>query len=515
VPPVLRSYQHRAIDDARQARRSGHRRIILTAPTGSGKSVMASAMIARAVELGDRVLVIGHRKELISQFYVHLQRVGITPGIMRGDDERTDPSSPVQVGTVQTLVRRDLPRADLVVVDEAHRVPGASYEQVLGRYAKATVLGLTATPCRLDGKPLKEHFDAMVHSAGYSELIDAGAIVAPIVYAPKKAPDLSKVRTVAGDYHEGQLESAMMEVVGDVVTEWQKHAGGRQTVVFAVGIDHSRELVARFKEAGVRAAHLDGSTPDVERDQLLLDLATGAITVLCNVGVCTEGWDCPPVKCCVMARPTKSLTLWMQCAGRILRPYCSICRFPCAEHPSDVPVILDHAGNVDRHGLPHEDREWSLDGTAKRKTETRYRTCPACYAYVTGSPCPVCGHVAPVAHREVKKSDGVLERIDQAIQKEKSADPKRAYFDSQVDIARKRGFKPGYASAKYKEKYGDWPSWAWSQSVKADHFKDEEWKARISKHEREKAFWNERKSAPEHPAPEEPDDPMYFDVSDL
>lgn len=495
MSPTLRPYQSRCLDAARQARRSGARRILLVAATGSGKSVMACSMIARAVALGDSVLVIGHRKELIDQFYVHLGRVGIVPGILRGSDERTDPSARVQVGTIQTLVRRDLPPASLVIVDEAHRTPGDSYARVLQAYPRATVLGLTATPCRLDGQPLAEYFDVLVESAPYSELIDAGAIVAPIVYAPRKAPDLSTVRKVAGDYDEGQLDTVMRapHVIGDVVDTWLERAQGRRTVVFAVSVAHSKELCSEFQTEGVRAAHLDGTTPEDERAQILLDLETGKLQVVCNVGVLTEGWDQPSVKCCVMARPTLSLTFHMQTAGRVLRPWCPECRFACCIHQSQKPILLDHAGNVARHGLPHEDRVWSLDGKAKLKSETKARVCPSCYAYVEGMPCPLCGYAPPVAKRELRKAPGVLERIDSAIARERAADPQRAFYDAQVDSARKKGFKPGFASAKYKEKFGGWPPWAWSQATLASY--DAEWRERVTKRERERAFWLENQAA--------------------
>ena len=509
----LREYQKSAIEAARAARRAGHRRILLSAPTGSGKTVMAVAMIARALELGARALVVAHRKELIDQFFSQLLRAGITAGVMRADDVRTDATLPVQLGTIQTLGRRDLPPADIVFVDEAHRCPGESYQRVLAAYPAATIFGLTATPARLDGKPLREHFDVLVPVAAYSTLIDAGAIMAPIVYAPVRPPNLDRVRRVAGDYHEGDLETLMMgaHVIGDVVRTWLARADGRSTVVFAVGIEHSQALVARFRASGVRCEHLDGTTPEDERTAILMRLELGTTQVVCNVGVLCEGWDQPRVKCCVMARPTLSLTLWMQCAGRILRPY--------GDQP---PVILDHSGNVDRHGLPHEDRQWSLDGVVKRTSAVQARVCAGCYAYVDRMPCPLCGYATEREERKVKERDGVLERVDANIKKERAAassDPKRAYFDAQVEMARSKGFKPGYAAAKYKEKFDDqWPPWAWTQAVKSDYAKDEYWQERVAKRAREREFWQDRqkaaeqlaKTTPEAPPPEEYDDGIPF-----
>jgi len=508
----LRAYQVSAIEAARAARRAGHRRICIQAPTGSGKTVIAVAVIASAVaQFGSRVLVVAHRKELIDQFWSQLYRAGITAGVMRADDERTDTQLPIQVGTVQTLTRRDLPNADLVFVDEAHRCPGDSYQRILAGYPKATVFGLTATPARLDGKPLREHFDQLVPVASYSALIDAGAIVAPIVYAPRTPPNLSKVKKVAGDYHEGELQDVMMgaHVVGDVVRTWLERAEGRSTVVFAVGIEHSRALIERFRDAGVSCEHLDGTTPEDERERILVELEEGKLQLVSNVGVLCEGWDQPRVKCCVMARPTLSLTLWMQCAGRILRPW--------GDRP---PVILDHSGNVDRHGLPHEDREWSLEGSVKRARETSsYRVCAGCYAYVETMPCRLCGFAEERRARKVKERDGVLERVDANIAKERSADPKRAFFDMQAELARSKGFKPGYAAAKYREKFGDqWPPWAWSQQLKREYEADQYWQDRVAKRTREREFWLDRQKAAEDLAKNaEPvsDEPEGFDVSDL
>jgi DNA repair protein RadD len=516
--PTLRPYQVRTIERAREERRAKRRRILIVAPTGSGKSVVACEMIRVAVEKGARVLVIVHRRELVGQFYVHLQRVGITSGIMRGDDERTDPSASVQVGTIQTLVRRELPTADLVFIDEAHRTPGDSYDRVVSAYPNATICGLTATPCRTDGQPLKEHFDTIVECASYSELIDSGAIVAPVVYVPKRAPDLSKVSKVAGDYNEGQLESAMMAIVGDVAKEWLTHAAEAKTVIFAVTVAHSKEIVQQFRDAGItRIAHLDGTTPEAERAQILCDLEIGKLQIVSNVGVLGEGWDQPSVKCVVMAFATLSLTRMMQVAGRALRPYCRECRFACGVHKSEVPVILDHGGNVERHGLPHEDREWSLDGKAKRKSDARYHTCPACYAYVAVSPkCSVCGHVFVGKPREVKKVDGVLERINAQIAKEQ-VDPKRDFFDKRVAEAKKKGFAPGWPSVKFKEKFGAWPSWAWSQSVKADHARDADWQIRIGERAKDREKWaainaeKERASQAQHEASAPVDEPAEFE----
>jgi DNA repair protein RadD len=476
----LRPYQQRAVANILAARAAGSRRILVVAPTGSGKTVIAAHMIEAWHARGKRILVVAHRKELLDQFDVHLRGRGITPGLMRAEDERADPNCPVQLASIATLVRRELPEADVVFVDESHRVPGDSYGRTLAAYPAATVLGLTATPCRLDGKPLREFFDTIIEVARYSELIESGAILAPVVYAPRRGVDLSGVRRVAGEYHEGQLETAMRRphVIGDVVAEWKEHARGRSTVVFAVGIAHSRELCAAFQAEGVAAVHIDGGTSEMDRALALLDLEAGKTQVLCNVGVLCEGWDQPRVKCCVMARPTLSLTLHMQCVGRILRPWGEQC-----------PVVLDHAGNTERHGLPHEDREWSLEtGVAKRVGPPLGHVCGGCYGYVLRSPCELCGYAATVTAREVRTQAGKLAAV------EPSGDPRRAYFDKELARAQNSGFKPGFAGAKYKEKFGEWPPWSWSEAAKAAYALDATWREDVRRRTAERERWQALKA---------------------
>jgi superfamily II DNA or RNA helicase len=469
---------------------------------------MAAELIKKAVEaFSQRVLVVAHRKELIDQFHAVLLQAGLRVGVMRGQDERTDPAAPVQVGTIQTLARRELPKADLVIVDEAHRCPGESYCTLLEAYPLATILGLTATPARLDGKPLSDHFDTLVQVAPYSELIQAGAIVAPTIYAARVLPKLKGVRRTAGDFNEGDLAQAVRHphVVGDVVRSWLRLARLPElgpcheplylpTVLFAVSIEHSKELVQRFGDNGCRAAHLDGSTPEHERERILGDLDAGRLDLVSNVGVLCEGWDQPRVKCLIMTRPTLSLALWMQCAGRILRP-----------HLGQTPLILDHSGNVDRHGMPHEDRVWSLEGKVTRGPVAQaFRMCRSCYAYVVGFPCPICGAEGDVKERRIRNVPGEMHEVTpkRAPPKE-TGDPQRDFFNKAAEEARKKGFVPGYAAVKFKEKFGDrWPPWACIQALKDEFSHDTAWQERVEKRQRERAFWQDKRARSLEAAPE-------------
>lgn len=420
------------------------------------------------------MLFVAHRIELIDQTVETLGRLGITEvGVIRADDKRTAPLMPVQVASIATLVRRELPWVpDLVFIDECHRAMADSYvTYIFDAFPDSVIIGLTASPIRGDGKPLGKktggQFDALEVAATYSDLIRDGFVAEPVIYSCPERPDLSSVHTVAGDFSLDELETAMRKttLTGNIVTEWKRLSEGRRTVVFATGIAHSLEIVSRFHEAGVRAAHIDGSTPEEIRAEIGRKLRDGDLEVISNCSVYAEGWDEPCVKCLVLARPTKSLSLYLQTAGRALRPW------------NDVrPIILDHAGNFDRHGAPHEDREWNIDSPPMSRSEARFKTCPKCYAYIASNAreCPYCGHsfAAEIREREIRETH------DQLVKRDVQADQQQIFFEQQLVKARRLGLKPGFAAFKFKEKYGRWPPWAWSQWANREFAGDEGWKRR-------------------------------------
>jgi DNA repair protein RadD len=477
----LRPYQSNVIERLRARVREGFRRILLVAPTGCGKTEISGALVASArANYSARILFFAHRLELVDQPVKRFAEWGVTEvGVIRADDHRTNAMMPVQVATVQSLSRRDLPLADIVIVDEAHRTAGNSYRKILAAYPDATIIGLTATPCRLDGKPLGDVYDCLEIVESYSSLIKLGFIAEPTVYSTRVPVDLSDVHTRRGDFIDEEVEEVMIapQIVGNVVEEWLAHSERRRTVVYAVTINHSKTMVAKFVEAGVKAEHLDGETPLDERAAILARLASGETELVSNCQVLTEGWDSPSVKCIVMARPTKSLALFMQCVGRGLRPW------------NDVrPIVIDCGQNVDRHGLPHEDRQWSLTTEAKRDPGKKYRMCPACFAYVSKNPCELCGHAPPVQHREVRE-DLSAKLVTRS---QNDLDPRRVFYLAQVSRAQSMGFKPGFAAAKFKEKFEQWPPWAWSQETKKIFADDRDWQDKQVKRERERAYWQEK-----------------------
>lgn len=503
-PAKLRPYQSAGIDALRAHVNAGRRHVLFTLPTGGGKTLTAAELMRMSLSFGNRVLFVVHLRELVDQTVKALARCGLTHvGVIRGDDARVDASAPVQVASIQTLARRDRPAADVVILDEAHRSLADTYAaNIWGAYPDAVVIGLTATPCRGDGRPLAERYDALVVGGTYSQLIADGFVSEPIVYAPKVEIDTSSLRRVAGDWDAEQVEEMMTGIAGDIVPTWQEHAGDRQTIVFASGVRHSLDIVRRFTEAGVTAEHLDGETPGDERAAILERLKNGETRVVSNCAVLTEGFDAPAIRCAIIARPTLSLVLHMQTAGRALRP------------GPVQPVIIDHAGNVGRHGMPHEDRTWSIDGPAKRAAvKNPYRTCKKCFAYYMASAkaCSHCGHVPPVVERELpKETPAVIERVT-------DANLEKNFYTSAVNLARSRGFKPGMAAFKFKEKFERWPPWAWSQETKALFAGDTEWQRKLEHRQAEKARMAEldadaERVAAAQAAPAEPEDICFAET---
>ncbi len=288
----------------------GLRRQILLAPTGGGKTVIASWIIEAALRKQGECLFLAHRRELIFQAFNKLRSFGVQPGIvMAGEPELRWKGC--QVASVQTLVRRAWrPRARFVIVDECHRSSAASYEKILSWYPESWVLGLTATPCRTDGRGLGDIFQGMVEAAKVSELIRDGYLVEPRTFAPS-VPDTSKLSLRGGEF-DLQEAAALMNregLVGDLVESWKKRADGLRTVAFAVNVEHSRAIAEAFCRRGIAFRHLDGETEEGERAEILKDLETGKLMGVSNCEVLTEGWDCPPVAAAIIARPTFSLGL--------------------------------------------------------------------------------------------------------------------------------------------------------------------------------------------------------------
>lgn len=260
----LRPYQAAKVSEARALMGQGKKSICLVSPTGSGKTIIAAHIIHSALAKKRRVLFLAHRRELIDQCAEKLRALGIWDYnvVLSGHPHSRNPNAPMQIASIQTLIRREYPPADLVIVDEAHHVAGVSYQTLLANYPDAYVLGLTATPERLDGKGLDGIFHDILEVATVPDLIDGGFLVTPTCLGPspeaaaKLKSALAKVKVRGGDYADGALGEAMdhAELVGDIVEHWQEWAVGQKTIVFAASIAHSKHIVEQFQSAGIPAA---------------------------------------------------------------------------------------------------------------------------------------------------------------------------------------------------------------------------------------------------------------------
>ena len=417
---TLRPYQETLINDARISLRE-HRRIILQAPTGAGKTAITVFMMSRAAEQGKKAMFIVHQNELLSQTSRALWKQKLEHGMIASG--KVISRLPVQVASVQTLVNR-LPlviKPDLIIIDEAHRSAASTYQKVLEYYPDAMVIGLTATPQRTDGKGLDDLFNAIVTGPTIKQLMDAGYLSKYEIFAPAIAADFSTVKTTAGDYNKGDLESALDKptITGDAVRHYKQLTPGKRCVVMCATIKHAEHVAERYNDAGVPAACIDGSMTNAEREKVLQQFAAGELLVITNVQLLIEGVDIPSIEVVQWLRPTKSLIVYLQGIGRGLRP----------AQGKDKLVILDHVENWLRHGLPCDERQWSLDGKKKgsRKKQddepdVNIQQCKTCFAVFLPGPdkCPHCGAVIEQRKpREIQEQDGELQRIDlQAVRKE-------------------------------------------------------------------------------------------------
>jgi DNA repair protein RadD len=384
---ILRPYQERGIGDTRTLFQRGLRRVCYVAPTASGKTVVFCHLARKIIEAGQRAAIIVHRQELVDQTCKALELEGIAYGVIAAGYPE-NPDAPVLVCMAQTAaVRRPKQLGDVhyVIVDEAHHVVAATWRVVLELAPRARILGVTATPERLDGKGLREVFDALVIGPGVKDLIAGGWLAPFIVYAPERLVDLKGARTVAGDYALNDLARRMNTdaVLGSAVAEYRARLDGSTAIAFCTTIEHSLATARLFRANGIEAQHLDGNTPADERRRLLELLDSGEVKIITNCALISEGLDIPSVGGVILLRPTKSLGLHLQQIGRALRPT------PGKERA----IILDHSGNCFRHGLPDLEHAWSLDGRPKKKGRARVRRCPECGALIAiaAHRCPECG----------------------------------------------------------------------------------------------------------------------------
>lgn len=427
----------------RDSFRAGHKRTLLVSPTGSGKTIIFSYIAAGMARNNKRILIVAHRRELLKQISKALREAGVTHAVMAGG-HRGVPTANVVVASVFTLVKRlkGFKPFDLIIGDEAHHFTSlSSWGKVVQGFPTARLLGVTATPERLDGKGMGQMFEDMVMGPTVAELTAQGFLSQAIVYAPS-VPDLGGVGTRMGDFAQKQLEEAMDKsvITGSAVKHYGKYAAGKKAIAFCVSVKHAMDVAEDFRKEGYTASHIDGGMDEATRDGVLKAFEEGQVQVLTSCDLVSEGFDLPAVEVAILLRPTKSVGLYLQQCGRAIRPH------PAKENT----IILDHAGNTARHGFIDDDREWTLaDGFVKDRGDNgdrpqTVRTCTACFAMHKPSPmCPVCGHIYPVLPRVVRHVDGDLVMTVRSGAPDVSTQSGmlQSKFRVLTSIARKRGYR--------------------------------------------------------------------------
>lgn len=446
----LRPYQTAIIDDVRARMQRGVKSILIQSPTGSGKTALTAQMLGTAAAKGVASIFTVHRRELVKQSTETFDAVKIRHGII-APGFYEDSRAPVQIASVATLARRfqRLRRPKLIVWDECHHIAAKSWADIFRAIPEAFHIGLTATPERLDGKGLGDFFKEMVKGPSVAWLIEQGYLSPYRLFVPPGGVNVEGVHTKMGDFAKGELAAAADKptITGDAIREYRKRADGKRAVVFCVSIEHSKHVVAQFQAAGISAAHVDGETDVQERDAAIRRFERGEIKVLSNVELFGEGFDLPAIEAVIGLRPTQSLALCLQQWGRGLR----------TSPGKERAILIDHAGNAVRHGLPDWDREWSLSGrdTARRPGDTSaaVKVCPRCFAaQFSGRPvCQFCGHIFDAKPRTIEHVEGELVEVDPAtLQRQRAREQYGAETEEQlVALAKSRGYTKPYAWARH------------------------------------------------------------------
>jgi superfamily II DNA or RNA helicase len=469
----LRPYQLKAVEAIRTSVHKGNKHIIVQAPCGAGKTIIAAHIIESALLKNSKVVFLVHFRQLAFQAVNRFadfgmgNKVGV---IMAGEEPHLD--RPIQIVSAPTYNRRLqlaelqhnkwFKEANVVFYDEAHASIAKTRKDILNLYkGNAILIGLTATPCRADGRGLGEIYNDIVLVSNIRELTQLGHLVPVLYYGAKELPDLNNIPLVAGDYNKKILGQRVdqKKLVGDILENWLRIAPNRQTVIFAVNVKHSRHIESVFRTHNITIEHVDAHTHSNIRQKVLQRFKKGTTQIVTNVGVYSEGSDFPWVSCVVLAQPSKSYGRFIQRAGRGLRPYPG--KKDC--------IIIDHARLCERHGYLDDDVEWTLDGKKiawkKKKTVKKERviiTCTECQNLFYGNVCPRCGMRLTPAQKEVLTTAAELKLMKGKHNKAKTPasmeDKRRFYgmllYERQVKHPE---YREGWLANQYKTKFGVWP----------------------------------------------------------
>jgi superfamily II DNA or RNA helicase len=496
----LRPYQIDLLDRCRAEYGKGRRAVLMTMATGGGKSACMASAANGVARKGNSCGIIAHRQELILQMSLTLARQEIFHGMIAPDGVVREAiktqlhecgrsfynsESPIKVCSVQTLVRREHEPFKFLFIDEAHHATAGSWAKVIEKNNNPFILGVTATPERLDGKGLGASsggcFDVMVEGPDAATLMADGFLTTADVYGSPHQLDFSEVHTRKdGDFDLAEAANVVNKpsITGCAVSHYRRLAHGQPAIAFCINIEHAQDVAAEFRAAGYRAQCVDGTMGDADRRAAIRALGEGRLDVLTSCEIINEGTDVPVVTVAILLRPTQSLGLHLQQIGRVLRPVFAP-GFPLdtregrlqAIAMSNKPraIILDHVGNCAKHGFAEDVREWSLGGRPKRSKRDApalpaTRTCvnPECFAEFRASipACPACGTAAELTRREIEYREGELVKIERAAAEEARRreywEQRRAQADAKGEEDLVRVFMAqgmGYGAAITKARY--------------------------------------------------------------
>lgn len=435
---ILRDYQDNSLKQLTKSYKSGKgKRKIVVLPCGAGKTAVFAYMAMNSQKKGKIVWFLVHRKELLDQTIETFKRFDI-------------PIITVLIGMVGSVANKidKYPTPDFIIFDECHFSAAATWKKIIDKYPDVYYVGLTATPCRLDGKPLGDIYDELIIGITAKELIQRGYL-ADYDYWSRPLIDTDNLKTKRGDYDSHEIAEIIEKahIYGDVVDNYIKIANGKKTICYCDCIVNSKAVADKFQQSGINAVHFDGTTPPAERKRIVQDFRNGKITVLCNVDLISVGFDVPDCECCILLRPTQSTALYIQQAMRALRPL-----------GEKRAIIIDHVDNIKRHGFPDDDREWSLEVKQKKPKPAPIKTCGKCFLCCNASCkiCPNCGEEFPIKEKvaeEKTEVDGELILIDkEKYRSMKFKDYKQLKTYAELkEFAKARGYKNGFAYIKAKE----------------------------------------------------------------
>ena len=440
----LRDYQEELVNGIKQSMIAGNHSIIVQSPPRSGKTVVMAHIAKGATDKGNKVLFFSHRKEINEQVYKTFEANDVNMEL-------------VTIGGVQSLVRKldKLPKPTIILIDEAHHSKASSYKKIIDYFPNAYKLLFTGTPVRLDGSGFDDIAEAIVLGKSVKWLQEHGRIAPFKYYAPLMINE-SALKKRAGEFTKGSVDETMKTVIyGDVIKHYEKLAKGKQAIVYTHSVEVSENVSKAFNEAGYNSIAVSGKTPREARETAMRAFRNGDLKIMVNCELFTEGIDLPNVDVCIMLRPTQSLSLYLQFAMRALNP-----------REGKTAIIIDHVGNVERFGLPNQDREWSLQGIVKKKQtakigEPTVRVCEKCFATFWSSErtCPDCGFTNPPTAKEIEimREAELTEINEQKQQKIK----KRVETYITADMCRNMD-----ELKEYRDQHGYKNGWVWYMAKK-------------------------------------------------